>query len=53
MIFVINQENPQKRLIDKACEILNQGGVIVYPTDTIYGLGADLYNKKAMEKASC
>lgn len=49
MIFVINPENPQKRLINKVCEILEKGGIIAYPTDTFYGIGCDLYNKKAIE----
>lgn len=50
MIFVINQENPQKRLIDKAVEILVQGGVIVYPTDTVYAYGCDINDKRAVER---
>ena len=36
-------------LIDKAVQILRKGGVIVYPTETVYGLGADIKNKKAIE----
>ncbi len=43
-------EHPQKRLIKRAAEILAQGGIVVYPTDTIYGLGIDLFNKKAIER---
>jgi tRNA threonylcarbamoyl adenosine modification protein (Sua5/YciO/YrdC/YwlC family) len=50
MIFVINQENPQKRLIDKAAEILVQGGVIVYPTGTVYAYGCDINDKRAVER---
>ncbi len=50
MIFRINPSNPQKRLIDKAVDILKEGGVIAYPTDTIYGFGCDLYNKKAIQR---
>jgi tRNA threonylcarbamoyl adenosine modification protein (Sua5/YciO/YrdC/YwlC family) len=50
MIFVINRENPQKRLIDKAVEILVQGGVIVYPTDTVYAFGCDMNDKRAVER---
>lgn len=38
------------RLIKKASDILEEGGVIIYPTDTVYGLGCDLFNKKAIEK---
>ena len=43
-------ENPHPRIVKKAVECIKNGGIIVYPTDTIYGLAADLYNKKAMEK---
>ena len=50
MIFRINSSNPQKRLIDKAVEILEDGGIIAYPTDTIYGFGCDMYNKKAIQR---
>ncbi len=43
-------EHPQTRLIKKAVDTIRRGGVIVYPTDTIYGLGADLFNKQALQK---
>jgi len=43
-------DTPQLRVIKKAVECIKDGGIIVYPTDTIYGLAADLYNKRAMEK---
>ena len=50
MILRINPSNPQKRLIVKAVEILKEGGVIAYPTDTIYGFGCDITNKKAIQR---
>jgi tRNA threonylcarbamoyl adenosine modification protein (Sua5/YciO/YrdC/YwlC family) len=50
MIYRINPQNPQKRLIAKAVEILRTGGVIAYPTDTIYGFGCDILNKKAIQR---
>ncbi len=50
MLLSINDENPQMRLIRKAIEVLNEGGIIVYPTDTVYGIGCDLFNKRAIEK---
>jgi tRNA threonylcarbamoyl adenosine modification protein (Sua5/YciO/YrdC/YwlC family) len=50
MYFSINSQNPQMRLIRKATEILQDGGIIIYPTDTVYGMGCDLYNKKGIEK---
>jgi tRNA threonylcarbamoyl adenosine modification protein (Sua5/YciO/YrdC/YwlC family) len=50
MIIKINPKNPQPRLIRKVAETLKEGGVIAYPTDTIYGLGCDLYKKEAIER---
>jgi tRNA threonylcarbamoyl adenosine modification protein (Sua5/YciO/YrdC/YwlC family) len=50
MIWRINPQNPQKRLIAKAVDILRTGGVIAYPTDTIYGFGCDILNKKAIQR---
>jgi tRNA threonylcarbamoyl adenosine modification protein (Sua5/YciO/YrdC/YwlC family) len=50
MIITINTKNPQKRLIRKVVDVLEQGGVIGYPTDTVYGLGCDLFNPEAIEK---
>ncbi len=49
MYLKINPENPQKRQISKAVDILKNGGIIVYPTDTFYGIGCDIMNKKAIE----
>lgn len=48
--FQIHAENPQKRLITQAVEILRQGGVVAYPTDCAYALGCCLEDKKAMER---
>ncbi len=50
MIFVINEQNPQKRLITKARDILEDGGVIIYPTDTVYAYGCDISDKHAIER---
>ena len=50
MIININPDNPQGRLIRRVVETLKDGGVIAYPTDTLYGIGCDLYQKKAIEK---
>jgi len=50
MILKINPVNPQPRLIRKVVDILQDGGVIAYPTDTIYGLGCDLYQKEAIQR---
>jgi len=50
MLLEINPINPQQRLIDRAVEMLKRGAVIAYPTDTIYGIGCDIMNKKAIER---
>lgn len=46
----IHTDTPHMRLIKHAARILEKGGVVVYPTDTIYGLAADIYNKGAITK---
>jgi tRNA threonylcarbamoyl adenosine modification protein (Sua5/YciO/YrdC/YwlC family) len=43
-------ENPNEKEIDKIVKILQKGGLIIYPTDTVYGLGCDITNTKALEK---
>jgi len=48
--FQIHPENPQKRLISQACQILHKGGLIVYPTDSGYALGCQIGDKAAMDK---
>lgn len=50
MLIKINSRNPQGRLITQVVEILKKGGIIAYPTDTYYGIGCDIMNKKAIEK---
>ena len=50
MLLNINQQNPQQRLILKVVDTLKNGGVVVYPTDTYYGIGCDIMNKKAIER---
>ena len=50
MLININQQNPQQRLILKVVDILKNGGIVVYPTDTYYGIGCDIMNKKAIER---
>ena len=46
----IHPQNPEERKIFQAVEVLKKGGIIVYPTDTIYGIGCDLMNKKSIER---
>lgn len=50
MLIQLHPDNPQPRLIKQVVECLHDGGVIVYPTDTIYGLGCDIHQHKAVEK---
>ncbi|MEO8854027.1 MAG: L-threonylcarbamoyladenylate synthase [Ginsengibacter sp.] len=50
MLLSIHPENPQPRLISQVIECLKDGGIIVYPTDTIYGLGCEIHHPKAVER---
>lgn len=50
MLLHIHPDDPQPRHIKTVVETILQGGVIIYPTDTIYGLGADIFNQKAIER---
>lgn len=52
MLLRIYEENPNPREIQKVVEVLRQGGVIIYPTDTIYGLGCDINQPKAVAKVA-
>lgn len=48
MLLKINQYNPQERQISRVADIIRQGGIVAYPTDTFYGIGCDIMNKKAI-----
>jgi tRNA threonylcarbamoyl adenosine modification protein (Sua5/YciO/YrdC/YwlC family) len=50
MIVEINPVNPQPRHIARVVDVLKADGVIIYPTDTVYGLGCDIHSKKAIER---
>ncbi|MEZ5105777.1 MAG: L-threonylcarbamoyladenylate synthase [Draconibacterium sp.] len=52
MLVKLFNENPNPRDIRKVVEVLRDGGLIIYPTDTVYGLGCDITNSKAVEKVS-
>lgn len=43
-------ENPDPRKISQVIDVLQKGGVIIYPTDTVYGMGCDIFNQKAIER---
>ncbi len=50
MIIEINQQNIDERLIQQAADVLKKGGIIIFPTDSVYSMGCDLYNKNALAK---
>lgn len=50
MLLNLHPENPQSRLLNQIVECLKNGGIIIYPTDTIYGLGCDIADQKAIER---
>ncbi|MBX2989753.1 MAG: threonylcarbamoyl-AMP synthase [Bacteroidetes bacterium] len=50
MILKVHTTNPEPRIISKAVDVLQNGGIIIYPTDTVYGLGCSIDNKNAIEK---
>ena len=50
MLLHIHPDNPQQRNIDTVVECLRRGGIIIYPTDTIYGIGCDIYNADAITR---
>ncbi|MDB5198324.1 MAG: threonylcarbamoyl-AMP synthase, partial [Chitinophagaceae bacterium] len=50
MLLQLHPDNPQPRLLKQIAECLTDGGVIIYPTDTIYGLGCDIHHQKAVER---
>ena len=50
MLLKVNPHNPQERHISRAVAIMEKGGIVAYPTDTFYGIGCDIMNKKAIER---
>ncbi len=50
MLLAINNLNPQLRLVHRAVETLREGGIVIYPTDTVYGIGCDLFNKRGIDR---
>lgn len=49
-LLKIHPENPDQRKIDQVVEVLRNGGIVIYPTDTIYGIGCDIFNQRAVER---
>lgn len=52
MLIKMYNENPNPRHVRMVCDILKDGGIIIYPTDTVYGLGCDIFNTSAVEKVA-
>ncbi len=52
MLLKMYNENPGQRHVKMICDILKNGGIIIYPTDTVYGLGCDIFNSRAVEKVA-
>jgi tRNA threonylcarbamoyl adenosine modification protein (Sua5/YciO/YrdC/YwlC family) len=50
MFLSIHPENPSQRQINQVVEVLKSGGVVIFPTDTVYAIGCDVYNSKAFDK---
>ncbi len=50
MILKIYPENPNQRHLDKVINCLQDGGIVIYPTDTIYGMGCDIFKQKSIER---
>ncbi len=50
MLIHVDPDDPQPRAINTIVDVLRQGGVIIYPTDTIYGIGCDIFQPKAIER---
>ncbi|HLT75672.1 MAG TPA: L-threonylcarbamoyladenylate synthase, partial [Ohtaekwangia sp.] len=49
-LISIHPGNPEERKINQVVDVLRNGGIVIYPTDTIYGIGCDLMNRKAVER---
>lgn len=49
-LIKLYEENPNPRQVEKVVEVLRKGGLVIYPTDTVYGLGCDITNSKALHK---
>ncbi|MFZ9332334.1 MAG: L-threonylcarbamoyladenylate synthase [Chitinophagaceae bacterium] len=50
MLVSVHPDNPQQRIIQQIAGCLRDGGVVIYPTDTVYGLGCDIFQSKAVER---
>lgn len=52
MLIKLYNENPSQKLVSQVVDLLEKGGVIIYPTDTVYGIGCDIYKPRAVERVA-
>jgi len=52
LFLKLYEENPNEKILSQVADILRSGGIIIYPTDTVYGMGCDINNPKAVEKVA-
>jgi len=52
VLVKLYNENPNPKVIDQVVDVLDKGGVIIYPTDTVYGIGCDIYKPRAVERVA-
>jgi len=52
LFLKLYEENPNEKILNQVADILRSGGIIIYPTDTVYGMGCDINNPKAVEKVA-
>ncbi len=52
MLIRLYEENPNENVLEQIVDVLKKGGIIIYPTDTVYGLGCDITNQKAIERVA-
>lgn len=50
MLIRLYEENPNEKVLEQVVTVLKKGGIIIYPTDTVYGMGCDITNQKAIER---
>ena len=50
MLLKIYPENPNPKAVNTVVECLRDGGIVIYPTDTIYGIGCDIFKQKSIER---
>ncbi len=52
MLLKLYEKNPDQKVVQKVVDLLQRGGVIIYPTDTVYGMGCDITKARAVERVA-